>query len=184
MTQIQEVVYIDTMVFAYRLLPNPNYGNLASQSSSFFDDVDAGKYQGITSTFTITEYQGIVKRVISFLKKREINPSEERTALDDFQTFIGGLDINLNDADGLVYRGETSTLFYATGQTLSTTKPYFRSEAPERREWKNVGAADALQVVLATRSGARRFATFDRGFVGLNSPSITPLIIQEEYGST
>lgn len=69
MTQIQEVVYIDTMVFVYRLLPNPNYGNLASQSSSFFDDVDAGKYQGITSTFTIAEYQGIVKRVISFLKK-------------------------------------------------------------------------------------------------------------------
>lgn len=38
---------------------------------------------------------------------------------------------------------------------MRTTRPYFHSEASERRKWKNVGGADALQVVLAIRSGAR-----------------------------
>jgi predicted nucleic acid-binding protein len=180
-TQVPEVVYIDTMVFAFRLLPNPNYGKSANQSTSFFDDLDAGRYRGITSTFTRIEYSGIVKRVVSYLKKREASPIEEQIALNDFQQFVDGLQIDLSDADTLAYHNLKSTLFYATAETLRTTKPFFHKEASERHQWKNIGGADALQINLAIRSGAKRFATFDRGFKGLNNPSITPLIIQEEY---
>ena len=183
MTQAQEVVYIDANVFAYRLLKDPNYDNFLNLSTSFFDDIDTGKYRGVTSTYTKIEYIGILKKVISYIRQSYITPIEEQIALDDFQQFVDGLEISLTDADALACDGLNSTLFHLTSETLRSTKPYFHKKATERRQWMNMGGADALQINLAMRSGANRFATFDRGFKGLNNPSIIPLIIQEEYAS-
>jgi predicted nucleic acid-binding protein len=66
----QQTVYIDTHVFAYVLLRDPQYkGMLADKATRFFNDIQSGKYLGIISTFTETEYRSVVKKVISSLRQ-------------------------------------------------------------------------------------------------------------------
>jgi hypothetical protein len=114
------------MVFAYRLLANPNYGILKKQSMSFFDDIDDGIYVGITSTFTEIEYIGIIKKVISYLKKRPLTPKEEQDALDDFQDLINGLGIHLRSADELSSEDNIkSTNVFRDRQNNKNDKPIF-----------------------------------------------------------
>lgn len=66
------------MVFAYRLLANPNYGILKKQSMRFFDDIDNGSYLGTTSTFTEIEYIGIIKKVISYIREDLLHHKKNR----------------------------------------------------------------------------------------------------------
>ena len=90
----QDLVYIDVQVFAYRLIPNPTYGQkLFEQSRKFFEDISHGVFQGITSTFTETEYRGVVKRVLSNVRNHQITPLEEQVAMDEFNGFLSQLGI-------------------------------------------------------------------------------------------
>jgi predicted nucleic acid-binding protein len=175
------LVYIDTVVFIYRLLPDPDHVDFANLSMGFFDDVDGGKYQGTTSTFTKIEYIGAVKKLISFVNKRQLTTEEEQNAIDDFDELVDHLDIFVSDSDRLVYSTTKPPLFCDTSKIVKASNPYFHLRATERRQWMNIGGSDALSVSLAIRSGAKLFATFDRGFKGLRDTSITPLIIHEEY---
>jgi predicted nucleic acid-binding protein len=128
------VVYIDTMVFVYRLLENPNYSSAnINQSMRFFDDIDGGIYTGITSTFTQAEYIAIAKIVISYTNKRQVTSEEERTAIDDLQQLMKGLGINLINADMLLAHDiKQPPLFYSTLESVRMSTPYFDSNASEK----------------------------------------------------
>jgi len=180
------LVYIDVMAFVYRLIPNPKYKQMEyfQNTINFFEDIETGKYQGVISTFTEIEYRGLVKKIISHITRNKITPQQEELIMKDFEQFIMDLVIDVNDADLLTTDSlGNSNLFKSTSNIMEESDPYFHKQAKENDQWKNIGGADALALNLAIRCGAQRFATFDRGFKGVNNPSISPLIIQEEYAN-
>jgi predicted nucleic acid-binding protein len=174
------LVYIDASVFGYRLLPHDNNKLRSIQKSKgFFEDIEKTKYNGIISTVTELEYIGMVKRLISKQRKRQITDQEEQTALNDFELFTEQLGIGLTDSDDLaVDLFGISNIFSNSKTIIKRSHPYFHQQAGT---WKNIGGTDALTISLAIRSNAQYFATFDRGFKGLNNLSITPLIIPDRY---
>ncbi len=177
-------VCVDANVFAYRLISYPGYSaRLYSQSNRFFQDIIAGKYEGITSNFTELEYRGLIKRVLSHMKNNQNVVVEESTAMNDFFTFINQIGIGFKDSDKL----SINTLQQAhligssinvIGQTVAIYHPVSK---PHQNPWKSVGGADALMVNLAIRAGANFLATFDRAFAGLNNPSLKTIIVPDVY---
>ncbi len=71
------LVYIDTNVFVNKIiLPlispatiTQNQTNLLRQTDNFLHDLVVGVYRGVTSTFTRTEYRGVMKRELYFNKQ-------------------------------------------------------------------------------------------------------------------
>jgi predicted nucleic acid-binding protein len=63
MTSHPQRIYIDTMVFLNQLINVTHPLHL--KSKKFFYDVQNQKYQGITSSFTRSEYLGLIKELIA-----------------------------------------------------------------------------------------------------------------------
>lgn len=169
--------YIDTNVFVYMLIPDPAYsGEYLRKSKKFFQDITLGLYEGIISTYTETEYKGVVKKVISEINKCHITPKEENLALTDFRNLIATAGIGITDSDSLLKNSIKMDIFQAADLIVDSSGPIHHAN-----HWKNIGGSDAIIVDLAIRSGASRLATFDRGFKGLNSSLIKPIIVQECY---
>jgi predicted nucleic acid-binding protein len=175
-------VYIDTNVFAYKLIPHPNYkGKLLTKADNFFKDIVSGKYKGVTSTFTELEYRGIIKKVLSDLSNAHVSNLQEMAALSDFRRFIRHLGIMITDADAL------SSDPVGNINIFSTSSPILASSVPshfphlKKNTWKSIGGADGITVNLAIRSNAQYFATFDRGFAGLNNAQLQPIIVLDVY---
>jgi hypothetical protein len=162
------------------LLRDPKYqGMLLNKATSFFNDIQSGKYLGIISKFTETEYRSVVKKVISSLNSQSITSIEEKTALDDFEQFTQRLGIGLTNSDLIAIEDSSNIgIFEIADVTMQSSIPFYHSK---RKEWKIIGGADAILINLAIRSGATMFATFDRGFKGLQNTNISPLIIPEVY---
>lgn len=183
MISTPNLVYIDTHVFAYRLLSyaysnKPKISNMIIQAGKFFQDIQNGKYQAIISTFTETEYRSVVKKVISKYMKRSITPQEEIEAINDFHVFNTTMEIGLSDSDIIAYNNDINRydIFSEVEQTIqNNVEPYYHDE------WRVIGGADAILLNLALRSGANMIATFDIGFKGLRHPSIQVLIISDIY---
>jgi len=53
--------YIDTMVFIYHFMQH----GLSSKANKFFQDIEKGKYAGVTTSFTITEYLGVMRKALT-----------------------------------------------------------------------------------------------------------------------
>lgn len=173
-----QLVYIDTNVFAIILLPHPlSQDAYIKQANEFMGDIENGKYTGITSTLTEMEYRGVAKRRISDKKKGEISHLEEEFSMGDFNRLIYEMGIGLIDADIIApdISGELK-LFRNSDNTIQKSRPVHVNG-----QWKMIRSMDALMVNLAIRARANLFATFDRGFRGLGDSSITPLIISEAY---
>jgi predicted nucleic acid-binding protein len=96
----RQLVYVDTNIFAILLLPHPqSKDQYVKQAKKFIEDIEGGKYTGITSTLTEMEYRGVAKRIISEKKKGQVSLQEEESAMDDFSHFIHQLGMGLIDAD-------------------------------------------------------------------------------------
>jgi hypothetical protein len=99
--------------------------------------------------------------------------------VDDFTQFTQRLGIGLSDSDLIAIDDSSSVgIFKIADVTMQSSIPFYYSK---RDQWKIIGGADAILINLAIRSGANMFATFDRGFKGLQNTNILPLIIPEVY---
>ena len=175
----QQVVYIDTNVFALILLPHPPSQNpRINQAKNFILDIESGKYRGITSTLTETEFRGVAKKTISKVKKGPITLAEEKAAMDNLIRFIQQLGIGLMDADLFAGRDISGRLkiFRESGNTVRRSQPILVNN-----EWRMIRSVDSLMISIAKRIGAVLFATFDQGFKGFKDSIITPLIISDVY---
>jgi predicted nucleic acid-binding protein len=185
-TTTSPLVYIDTHVFAYHLLPNGD-AQLVRQAESFFNDIESGTYRGITSTFTSIDYRIVLKKVRARRKGQSNLGSRQQSALSqledavmkDFDKFLLSMGIGLIDADtASVGISGKPDIFRSLDGIITPSNPYQHNKAPD---WRMISASDAILVFLALRGKATRIATFDLGFKGLNNSSIIPLFVQEVY---
>lgn len=179
MSIAKPLVYIDTNLFAYKLIRTGYKDKLIKPTDKFFQDIQNGTYLAITSTFTETEYRSVVKRMISKAKNRQLTKLEEDTAMNDFHTFNKKMGIGYTDSDVISYNNNTNQIdiFSVAGNTiLQHVSPYYHDE-----QWRSIGGMDAIILNLALRSGANMIATFDNGFRGLSHPLIQALIIPMVY---
>jgi predicted nucleic acid-binding protein len=147
------------------------------QANKFILDIQSGKYTGITSTFTLAEYRGVIKRRISETFNAPVSIYQEESAIITLNHFIRTCGIGLVDAD-LIATGSTGNLrvFADTENTIKTSAPIASGN-----QWKMIKSVDSLAVTIAIRIGADLFATFDEGFRGLGSSNITPFIVSDKY---
>jgi predicted nucleic acid-binding protein len=176
-----QLVYIDTNVFAILLLPHPQSQDpCVKQAYRFIEDIESGKYTGITSSLTEMEYRGVVKRRLSEKKGCQVSTQEEDAAMYDFSNFIQELGIGVMDADIVALDRSANTvqlrLFTLSANTVQNSSPCYINN-----QWKMIRSVDALTINIAVKTKADLFATFDRGFKGLSNSFITPLIISEVY---
>jgi predicted nucleic acid-binding protein len=175
----QQLVYIDTNVFSFLLLPHKqSQDQFVKQANKFIDEIENGTYIGITSTLTEIEYRGTSKRIISEVKKGLVTAQEEESAMDDFDHFVDTLGIGLVDADQVApeISGELR-LFSLCGKTVRRSHPVHMA----KNQWKMIRSVDTLMINLAIRIRADLFATFDNGFKGYKDSLIAPLILSDEY---
>lgn len=182
MVSTPNLVYIDTHVFAYKLLSytyGPKIANMIIQTGKFFQDIQNEKYQAIISTFTETEYRSVVKKVISEYMKRNLTEQEEINAINDFHAFNTTMGIGLSDSDGISFNHNINRydIFSEVDQTIQNNVESYYHDT----KWKVIGGADAILLNLALRSGANMIATCDMGFKGLKHPLIQALIIPDIY---
>jgi len=163
--------YIDTMVFIYHFKRH----GLTSKADRFFKDIEKGAYAGVTTSFTITEYLGVMRKALTEARNRPLASNDVSRLRREIEKFISDMGIIYFDADTLI--SPIYKLFSSTENIVENAQP-FRS--PRTNRWYLVNGADALHVVLATRAGADLFATFDDDFKGVSS-WIKPLMLFEVY---
>jgi predicted nucleic acid-binding protein len=164
--------YIDTMVFIYHFKKH----GLTPKANNFFKDIERGKYAGVTTSFTVTEYIGVMREALTEATDKPSTPTDISKLRREIEGFISDMGIIYFDADELVssiYGG----LFSSTENIVENAK-HFKN--PRTNKWFLVNGADALHVVLALRTGADLYATFDDDFRGVNN-WIKPLMLFEVY---
>ena len=152
MSITKPLIYIDTNLYAYKLMRTEYPEKLVKPTDKFFHDIQNGTYLAITSTFTETEYRSVVKRMISKAKQRQITKLEEDAAMDDFHIFNKKLGIGLTDSDVISYNNTTNQIdiFSVAGNTIfQNVSPYYYDT-----KWRVIGGIDAVILNLALRSGA------------------------------
>jgi len=181
------LVYIDTMLFVYELIKNPNrsdnVANLASKANKFFQDIVNGIYEGVTTTFTELEYKGVVKRALSNISKSSLTKNQELDAASAFRSFIRQTGIMLMDADILSIASVGRVdLFSSTYPIIDKSNPHYDPHGPtDSNPWRSIGGSDGITVNLAIRTNAKFIATSDEAFRQLNNSSLQPLLIQDSY---
>jgi predicted nucleic acid-binding protein len=178
MSQIP-LVYVDTNIFTAYLISNPQSRfEQSEQAERFFNDIQQGKYSGITSTITQLEFLGNAKRIISQLRKKPIQPFEETISMSTFDSFLDQVGIGFVDVDILLYdpplRIFSNCLRIVRGADPVSLRPF-------SNDWKMIKSVDSISLHVAIQCKAKLFATFDRGFSGLRNQPILPFIISEQY---
>ena len=164
--------YIDTMVFIYHFKSH----GLTSKADRFFHDIENGKYAGVTTSFTITEYLGVMRKALTEVRDRPITSTDVSRLRKEIEKFISDMGIIYFDADALaspIY----GKLFSSTENIVENAKPF---KSFRNNRWYLVNGADALHVSLALRTGADLYATFDDDFRGIDH-WIKPLMLFEAY---
>jgi predicted nucleic acid-binding protein len=164
--------YIDTMVFIYHFMKH----GLSSKASKFFKDIEKGKYAGVTTSFTITEYLGVMRKALTEARNKPPTSTDISKLRKEIEEFISDMGIIYFDADTFV-SPIYGRLFSATENVVENARP-FRN--PRTNRWFLVNGADAMHVTLAVRAGADLYATFDDDFRGVDS-WIKPLMLFEVY---
>lgn len=180
-----QLVYVDTSVLGFALLPhNKNSQHqvtYARRARAFLHDINIGRYRGIISTLTELEYLGAAKRLITMDANRPITKQEEDTAMKDLKKYTIQLGIGLGDSDVLAIDNLGNPNLVSNSKSIMVSSiPYYHPHGKDPG-WKQIGGTDALTVNIAIQLNAQLIATFDRGFAGLNNPSIKPLIVQDRY---
>ncbi len=170
-------VYIDTNIFVHHLYPtpgDPKEVEVVRRTTMFFQDVENQKYRAVTTTFTLTEYKGAMKRVLSDQQARIATDQEVDQAIQTVESFIRNMGIELFKADDLIKVGY-STLFADCDRIVEKSTPTLTTKG-----WKSIGGADGLLAALADRCAAQLVATLDSGFKGLKG-GVSPLVLWDAY---
>lgn len=175
---VADTIYIDVMLFIYYFL-YPSTSDLSRKSRNFFHDIENGRYVGIVSTFSVMEFIGVIKAIISDSLKRKISDNETQSMKKVILDFIYSMGIILYDSDSLtIPQGSTScSLFSECENLIEAAKPTLGAFD---KKWHSLKGADSLHVLFALRVNAQRFATFDDDFRGIDD-KIKVLMIREEY---
>lgn len=168
-------VYIDTMVFVYFLASTGGF--LYSRATRFMQAMQNQKFIGVMSTFTMTEFVGVMKEILAEVFKRPPTQQEMAKSIKQLDTVIDSYGITLYDADQLAVL-QPSTMFREADSIVLTTDPHLGTLD---KEWHSLGGADAINVDLAQRCGAQFIATFDQGFSCLKTTTVKPLVIPQVF---
>jgi len=161
------------MVFVYHFLYSP-HSSLASKANTFFKDLEKGNYIGTISSFTITEFLAVVKRILCNKRDKAVSENDVRVIRESLDKFIAQMGIALYDADTLV---AGTTVFSDCEDIVESAVPY---KGKRNRKWHYVSGADALHVALAIAVKAELYATFDDDFRGVKE-WINPFMLSEVY---
>jgi len=164
--------YIDTMVFIYHFMRH----RLTPKANNFFKDIENGKYAGVTTSFTIAEYVGVMRKALTAVRNRPSTSTDVSKLRKEIEEFISNMGIIYFDADTLI-SPVYGKLFSSTENIVENAK-HFKN--PRSNKWYLVNGADALHVTLAVRAGADLYATFDDDFRGVDN-WIKPLMLFEVY---
>lgn len=171
MSLTQYRVYIDTMVFLNHLFNKEH--PLHSISARFFLDIENQKYVGITSSFTRSEYLGVIKQLMAEGGDILSDQSKVNNTLKIFDEFIDEMGIEYYDSDELA---STGNLFSDSSDRISTSVPIRGRD----KTWRALNGADSLLLIFAERTGSNSIATNDDGFKGTTS-FVKPLVLREIY---
>ncbi len=144
------------------------------RTTSFFKDVEDQKYKAVTTTFTLTEFRGAMKRILSEQQGRLASDQQIDQAIQTVESFIVKMGIELFKADDLVKVGY-STLFGDCERIVEKS-----TAIKTAKGWRSIGGADGILTALADRCTAQFIATLDTGFKGLKW-GLTPLVLWDAY---
>lgn len=164
--------YIDTMVFIYHFMSH----RLSSKANGFFEDIQKGKYAGVATSFTITEYLGVMRKALTEARNKPPTSADISRLRKEIEKFISDMGIIYFDADKLV-TPIYGRLFSSAENIVENATPF---KNPRTNRWYLVNGADAMHVTLAVRAGVDVYATFDDDFRGVDS-WVKPLMLFEEY---
>lgn len=150
-----------------------------SHCQRFLADIQAGNITGVITTFVVTEYIDVVKRLLAKRLGREPNQPELDAAVAAIEHTVGQFGIEEHDADriALAHAGPGGLFDHAAGIVIRSGSVQGRRDG----KWRSVGGADALHVSLAERVGATHYATCDQGFSRLASTTVRSAIMEDEY---
>lgn len=168
-------VYIDTMVFVYFLTLTGGF--LYSRATRFMQAMQNQKFIGVISTFTMTEFAGVMKEILAEGFKRPPTQQEMEKSIKQLDTVIDSYGITLYDADQLAAI-QSPAMFREADAIVVKTDPHLGTRD---KKWHSLGGADAINVDLAQRCGAQFIATFDQGFSCLKAATVKPLMIPEVF---
>lgn len=129
---------------------------------------------GVISTFTIAEYIGVIRYLLSTKRDRQVTSIEISKMKEKIESFIAKMGITLFDADTLAQK---MTLFSECERIVENSTSY---KGKGDRKWHCVRGADALHIALALSMSAESIATFDKDFKGAGGV-INPLMLPEVY---
>jgi predicted nucleic acid-binding protein len=160
------------MVFIYHFKKH----GLTSKADNFFKDIENGKYAGVTTSFTIAEYLGVMREALAEARNSPSTSADVAMLRKEIEEFISDMGIILFDADTLASPAY-GKLFSLT-ESIVENATHFKN--PRNNRWFLVNGADALHVTFAVRAGADVYATFDDDFRGVSN-WIKPLMLFEVY---
>ena len=140
----------------------------------FFEDIENGKYIGIVTTFTISEYLAVIRGLLCKKRNKKITSLEIMTAKTKLEQFINQMGIVLYDSDNLATK---HAVFADCENMIESDEPAL---GRHDRKWHYLKGADALHLAFARSVNAEAIATFDEDFRGACG-TVSPLIISEVY---
>lgn len=163
-------IYIDTMIFV-KFLYNTSH-KLHPICKKFFHEIQDGKFIGVTSSITRIEYIAVLKKLLAE-KDEKIIDNEIKKELTRFDKFIEDLGIEYYDSDDLT---KSINIFSICFQRVMSSKPFQGKD----NQWRGLGCADSIVLIMAERSSSKYIATNDDGFRQIKS-SVLPCIIKDKY---
>jgi len=126
------------------------------------------------STFTISEYIGVIKETLCNKRDGQVSDNEICTIKDQFENFLTQMGIMLYDADSIARR---IAVFSECEDVIESSIAF---KGRRDRKWHCLKGADALHVAFALSVNAEALATFDDDFRGA-SGLISPIMLSEVY---
>lgn len=164
------------MILIYHLTQHPT--EPARRSGRLLHDIETGHLAGTITTWTRSEYLGVMRKLLAKTYNRNPTAAEMQTAENNFDSLITRLGLELQDADVLIGQGGQTRLFAESDSLLRNSSA---SRKRSSGEWTTIGGADSIHGVLARRAGAQELATFDEGFRGANFSGVTTFIVGDRY---
>jgi predicted nucleic acid-binding protein len=167
------------MLFVYHL-GRPKTDTFHKLSLQFFLDIENGKYEGVITTLTKSEYVAVMKENLSQRNGASLTLEQLNAMKNEFETFIDKEGIELLDSDDLSTSVGRCEVFKWSNQVVETC----RAIRGSNYRWRAIGGADSVHAVFANRADADLLVTFDESFKALRTLrgwKLQPLIIPEVY---
>lgn len=164
--------YLDTNILVDRVFPLGNPWQ-HEKATRIFNDCKAGKYLGVISTLTLTEFAGVCQRGEShnFAKIATMTSQQRSQFVQDegkksyerlIPTLLSLPYIKLEEGKNLDHQNmleKAREIMLDTSGTVTTSKD--PSTSLFTSDYKRAYLADILHVLLAKHTGCDNFITFD-----------------------